>query len=131
MLSFHRWTVNGQMNVIRRLNYRLIPVLVSFFFIHVYGYKRNFLPKMACHVMALMLGFFFGTERFKFLNKGHLKLRLFTYFQGHGTSKRINEEERFTYQLVLLQDKPSKIGSWSKVFDVIINFHVVVRVVDS
>lgn len=94
--------MNGQMNVIRRLNYRLIPVLVSFFFIHVYGYKRNFLPKMACHVMAL---------RFKLFNKGHLKLRLFTYFQGHGTSKRINEEERFTYQLVLLQDKPSKIGS--------------------
>lgn len=131
MLSFHRWTVNGQMNVIRRLNYRLIPVLVSFFFIHVYGYKRNFLPKNGVPCYGVNVGGFFGTERFKLFNKGHLKLRLFTYFQGHGTSKRINEEKRFTYQLVLLQDKPSKIGSWSKVFDVIINFHVVVGVVDS
>lgn len=99
------------MNVIRRLNYRLIPVLVSFFFIHVYGYKRNFLPKNGVPCYGVNVGVFFGTERFKFLNKGHLKLRLFTYFQGHGTSKRINEEKRFTYQLVLLQDKPSKIGS--------------------
>lgn len=132
MLSFHRWTVNGQMNVIRRLNYLLILVLVSFFLYMSTDIKKisakNGVPCYGVNVGGFFL--FFGTERFKFSIKVIQNLDYLHSFkdmelQGESTKKRL------TYHLVLLQDKPSKIRSWSMEFDVIINFHVAGHVVDS